>query len=215
MDAIGLPAHAAPARELEDFLRETASALSAAEATALALRAWIAAQRQQRAGTPQAADRPPARAGANGTCVRGYQWKCVFLPDGTELRMEFARQDFHARVSGNAIVYAGMPVSPRQFTLAVAGDGRNAWRDLWVRFPGERSWIRAMLLRRRCAQQAEKQPLSPLEAMREAAACMCETLKNALALVERSNELAVPRFERRLARPRRAIDVPGDACMLD
>jgi len=202
MDATRLPTDIPPAQvELEDFLRETASPLCAEEATALALRAWIAAQREA------AATRPAAG--------RGYQWKCLFLPDGTELRMEFARQDFHARVRGNAILYAGRPVSPREFTLAVAGEGRNAWRDLWVRFPGQRAWIRAMVLRRRCQQQAAQQPLSPLDAMREAAACMSETLKNALALVERANQQAVPRFERRLDRPRRALDVLGETCLLD
>ncbi len=208
MDAIALQTDAAPAVvELEDFLRETASPLSAGEATALALRAWIAAQRQA-AGQRQVAGQRPA-AGL------GYHWKCLFLPDGTELRMEYARQDFHARVDGNAIRYEGRAVSPREFTLAVAGDGRNAWRDLWVRFPGERGWLRAMVLRRRCEQQAQKQPLSPLDAMREAAACMSETLKNALALVDRANQQAVPRFERRLDSARRAVDVLGDACLLD
>ena len=202
MDAIALQTDASPAQvELEGFLRETGSPLSAEEATALALRAWVAAQRQA--------------AGTHPAAARGYQWKCLFLPDGTELRMEYAKQDFHARVDGNAILHEGRPVSPREFTLAVAGNGRNAWRDLWVRFPGQRSWIRAMVLRRRCEQQADKQPQSPLDAMREAAACMSETLKNALALVEHANQRAVPRFERRRERPRRAIDVLADTCMLD
>lgn len=202
MNATRLPQDASPALvELEEFLRDTGSPFTLEQATTSALRAWIAAQRQA--------------AGTRHGAARGYQWKCLFLPDETELRMEYAGQDFHARVTGNAILHAGRPVSPRQFTLAVAGDGRNAWRDLWIRFPGERSWTRAMTLRRRCEQQAARQPASPLEAMRQAAACMSETLKNALALVEHANEQALPRYERRLVRPRRAIDVLAETCMLD
>jgi hypothetical protein len=203
MNAALLAPDAAPAlSELQQFLDDSASPLSAAQAVALALGAWISAQRQQPAGMPHAS-------------LRGYQWKCLFLPDGTDVRMEYAGQDFHARVAGNAIVYEGRQLSPRQLTLAIAGEGRNAWRDLWIRFPGERCWTRAALLRRRHEQQAGGQPASPLDAMREAAACMSETLKNALALVEHANRQALPGFERRLERPRRAQDVLGATCVFD
>ena len=72
--------------------------------------------------------------------LRGYQWKCLFLPDSTELRMYCGDDYFYARVVGDAIVYQGQRVSPRQLTMAIAGEGRNAWRDLWLLLPGESAW---------------------------------------------------------------------------
>jgi hypothetical protein len=193
--------------ELADFLREIESPLSSAQALALALTAWMDAERQRSC-------RPAPASPADGR-VRGYQWKCLFLPHGTELRMTYKAENFFAQVDGDAILYERRRVSPRQFTLSVAGDGRNAWRDLWVRFPGEGSWTRAMLLRRRIERHDARRPVSPLDAMRQAAASMSETLKNALALVEHTNQLAVPKYERRGDRPRREHDVLSDVCRLD
>jgi hypothetical protein len=56
----------------------------------------------------------------------------LFLPEGTEMRMHFARQDFHARVVGDHIVYEGQSVSPRQMTIAVDANAarRTNWKTL-------------------------------------------------------------------------------------
>ncbi|MFL6672120.1 MAG: hypothetical protein ACJ8LG_02375 [Massilia sp.] len=208
MDAIWPSADITPALlELGDFLRKVESPLSSAQAVALAIRSWIDMERQ---GSGHRAD-----ASSAGAPARGYQWKCLFLPDGTALRMTYNEQNFFAHVERDAIMYQRRPVSPRQFTLAIAGDGRNAWRDLWIRFPGGESWMRAMLLRRRIERRDARQPVSPLDAMRQAAASMSETLKNALALVDHTNQLALPKYERRLTRARRADDVSSDICRLD
>jgi hypothetical protein len=190
--------------ELADFLREINSPLSANGALAEAVRDWICAERQ-RAGTSEPGP-PPAR---------GYQWKCLFLPEGSELRMTYGMADCFARVSGGAIIYQGRRVSPRQFTQAVAGDGRNAWRDLWVRMPGEKSWTRARMLRRRLEERAASQPASPLDAMQQAAACMSETLKTALALVDQTSKLLLPKQERRVIQVRRNEDLLSDLCRFD
>jgi hypothetical protein len=147
--------------------------------------------------------------------VPGYQWKCLFLPEGSALRMCYLGQDFFAEVQGNALVHQGQRMSPRQFTQAVAGDGRNAWRDLWLRLPGEKSWTRAMQLRRRLEQHQADRPASPLDAMQKAAACMSDTLKSALALVEHANHQALPKYDRRLAQARRAQDILADTCRFD
>jgi hypothetical protein len=195
--------------ELADFLREINSPLSASEALAEAVRDWMEAGRQRdvrAAAAPRGGEPAP---------LRGYQWKDLFLPEGSELRMTFAATDFFARVQGGAIVYHGERMSPRQFTQAVAGDGRNAWRDLWVRMPGEKSWTRAQLLRRRLEQRAASRPVSPLDAMQQAAACMADTLKSALALVDQTSKLLQPKAERRLMQVRRAEDVLGDVCQFD
>ena len=39
-------------------------------------------------------------------------------------------QNYYAKVVGDVILYEGRAVSPRQMTVAVAGPGHNAWRDL-------------------------------------------------------------------------------------
>jgi hypothetical protein len=51
--------------------------------------------------------------------------------------------------------------------------------------------------------------------MESAAASMTQTLRTALALVEHANTQALPKYERRIARHRRAQDQLEDACQLD
>jgi hypothetical protein len=187
---------------LANFLKETGCPLSATQAAAAAIDEWIAAERAQ-------------VRHVSATPTRGYQWKSLFLPEGTQLRMQFAGQVHHACVVGDDIVYAGQRLSPRQFTIAVAGDGRNAWRVLWVRLPADAKWRPASLLRRQGEQQGVPQPVSPLEAMESAAASMTQTLRTALALVEHANTQALPKYERRVARHRRAQDQLEDTCQLD
>ena len=75
--------------------------------------------------------------------LRGYRWKLIFLPEGTRLRMDSDGRAHYACVEGDQIIFRGVSVSPRGMTLAVAGDGRNAWSELALCFPGERIWVRA------------------------------------------------------------------------
>jgi hypothetical protein len=208
--------------ELADFLREINSPLPAGEVLVQAVHAWMAHERHRisalsasASASTSASATAPGAAPAGEFAVPGYQWKCLFLPEGSMLRMGYLGQDFFAQVQGNAVVHRGQRMSPRQFTQAVAGDGRNAWRDLWVRLPGEKSWTRAMQLRRRLEQHQADRPASPLDAMRQAAACMSDTLKSALALVEHANHQALPKYDRRLPAPRRAQDILADACLFD
>lgn len=63
-----------------DHLRETGAAADPAEAVDTAVRYWLTAMKQG------------AGDGAR-TTPRGYQWKSLFLPDGTWLRMAFYRQE--------------------------------------------------------------------------------------------------------------------------
>jgi hypothetical protein len=99
-------------------LRTSGSTLSISEALRLAIKHWIDAQR--------AAVEP----------VSGYQWKRLFLPSGSLIRMRHEEREHVAEVVGDELRYRGVPVSPRQFTLMVAGHGSNAWRDVWVRLNG-------------------------------------------------------------------------------
>lgn len=189
-------------RRLADFLRESGSTLSIRDAATEAINQWIATAR----GQYPAVQPIPAR---------GYQWKQLFLPSGSQLRMRFDGENYYAHVQGDALVYQGQPVSPRQMTIAVSGSGHNAWRELAVLLPGETKWKPASLLRRECDQRPPPRLVPPGEAMAAAAACMNETLKAALALVEHANAQLLPHPERRVERHRRAQDFMEDDCKLD
>ncbi|MCS0660979.1 hypothetical protein [Massilia terrae] len=122
---------------------------------------------------------------------------------------------FDALVQGCNLVYKGRAVSPRQMTLEVAGKGYNAWRALWVLLPGETRWKQARRLRDDIRQFAAPLALPPHEAMAAAAACMSETLRSALALVDHSTRQALPPLERRQERHRRQSDSMLDDVMKD
>jgi hypothetical protein len=80
--------------------------------------------------------------------VHGYQWKELFLPDGTRLRSRNYEHFKYAAVQGDDLLYEGRAVSPNQFNTAVPGITRNAWRDIFLLFPGARQWKRAADCRR-------------------------------------------------------------------
>lgn len=100
-----------------------------------AVEAWLAA----RDGAPD---------GKAGAPIRGYQWKCLFLPEGTVLRSWSYGDANYALVEGDRIIHNGRAVSPNQFARAFARSFRNAWRDLSVRRPGDQGFKKASVLRR-------------------------------------------------------------------
>ena len=90
----------------------------------------------------------------NGPPIRGFQWKSVFLPDGTRLRTTYCHATEFAKVTGDRIVSDdGVRLTPSQFANLHA-KGRNAWRFVWIRFPGDDYWTRADDCRRRHIHQA-------------------------------------------------------------
>ncbi len=80
--------------------------------------------------------------------ARGYQWKSLFLPDGTLLRFQYRGEYVEASVVGDAIMYQGRSYSPRQLIYQVTGTVRNAWRTLWIREPDHVRWHLADTRRR-------------------------------------------------------------------
>lgn len=74
------------------------------------------------------------------TTTRGYQWKQLFLPDGTEIRMQYKGVYSYAKVEGDVITYKGRSVSPARLANTIAGSNRNAWRDLWIKRPDDKEW---------------------------------------------------------------------------
>jgi 2-phospho-L-lactate transferase/gluconeogenesis factor (CofD/UPF0052 family) len=178
--------------ELCGFLRESGSTLTPAEAIANAVKLWI---------TKSRADAVP---------VRGYQWKQLFLPETTRVRMRSGYNWYSAEVVGDDLIYHGEAVSPNQMVHQVSGDTRNAWRELWIRLPGDKNWTNAARLRAGLNREAAKTPLSPAEAMAAAAKAMSDALSTALTLVEHANHQSQNTLERRLPRYRRTQDLLDD-----
>jgi hypothetical protein len=79
----------------------------------------------------------------DGATVQGYQWKQVFLPEGTVLRASFGRQSYYAAVEGGEIKYGEFSLSPSAFANLQGSGNRNAWKAVWLRFPGFQDWVRA------------------------------------------------------------------------
>lgn len=82
---------------------------------------------------------------------RGYHWKTLFLPNGTQIEMPYRGQKSRAEIrhEGFWSTEAEEYTSPAKFARRVANNtSRNAWRDLYIQFPGGRSWKLADSLRR-------------------------------------------------------------------
>ena len=187
---------------LAKHLRLTDSNLSVEQAATLAILEWQAAHGG--ASTP-----------ADANELRGYQWKTLFLPESTTLRLIYGCNSHYARVEGDHLVYQGCQVSPRQFAMMVTNSVRNAWRELWIRFPDSRDWKNAHACRAEQRKNSRQLPISPAETMQAAAASMADALRSALALVEHSNAETVTKFEQRLAPTRRAVDRVHEDCAFD
>lgn len=78
---------------------------------------------------------------------QGYQWKELFLPHGTKLRMRYKGEYRYATVEGDDLIYEGEPHSPSELTRAITKTSRNAWLDIQVLRPGDRQWTLADDLR--------------------------------------------------------------------
>ena len=92
----------------------------------------------------------------NGRAMRGFQWKNVFLPEGTCLRTSYQRNIEFAKVVGDRIQSDdGESLTPSLLANRHA-KGRNAWRLIWLRFPGDEYWVRAIDCRTRSDKQLQK-----------------------------------------------------------
>jgi hypothetical protein len=85
----------------------------------------------------------------------GYQWKHLFLPNGTLLRTIFNGKNFHCLVEEDHIRYNRQIISPSGFANAVGGVRRNAWKVIWILFPNSSVWKLAGALRTKRKTPAE------------------------------------------------------------
>jgi hypothetical protein len=72
----------------------------------------------------------------------GYQWRDVFLPEGSELLFRHHGQPFIAKVEGGQLRFRGQSVTPHGWLCELTGTQRNPWRDLLVRRSWRDAWTR-------------------------------------------------------------------------
>ena len=112
---------------LADFLRAKGDSRDPVAAVADAIDYWM-----------DNADWKPELLRQRTGC--GYQWKSLFLPDSTEVRMQYKGQYRYAKVEGDLLLFEGEPTTPGSLANTIAGGSRNAWRDLWVKRPNDAEW---------------------------------------------------------------------------
>lgn len=171
--------------DLANYLQEFGDERDPVEIVEGAVAAWLAAAR----GETGTGDKP----------VPGYQWKRLFLPEGTELKMLYRGRHAFARVVGDAVLYDGRNMTPNQFAAEVAGTARNAWRDLWLRLPGQRYWKNAAFIRQEQLRGPRPEPRPAFQPHDPATvpAVMAQSLRNALALIEKAASRRQGKLERR------------------
>jgi hypothetical protein len=169
--------------ELANYLQQFGDERDPAEVVEAALTSWLCVAR----GEVQEAE------------VRGYQWKRLFLPEGTELKMSYRGNNAFAKVVGDFVVYKGQPMTPNKFAAEVAGSARNAWEVLSLRLPGQRYWKNARFIRHETlrGQYPEPQPQFRAHDSTASPAVMAQSLRNALALIEKASTRRSGKMERR------------------
>ena len=123
--------------DLADFLKENGDPRDPVDMVSLAIEYWLQNADMKKEDLLQ---QPKASS-------RGFIWKELFLPHGTEIRMTYKGTIYRANVVGDDFVYDGKPTSPGAMVNTVSGTSRNAWRDLWIKRPTDREWISAESLR--------------------------------------------------------------------
>jgi hypothetical protein len=98
----------------------------------MAVRDWLARNAPESFGMP---------------ATSGYQWKELFLPNGTVLRTVFEGKNYHCLVENDQVRYNGATTSPSGFANAVGGVRRNAWKVIWLLLPNSSVWELAGTLR--------------------------------------------------------------------
>jgi hypothetical protein len=124
---ISVPVKTEKFLELCDFLRETGDPRDPVSMVNTAIEYWL-----------DNAEWKPELRGT--TDLKGYTWKRLFLPHGTQVRMQYKGRYYYARVEGDDLLYEGAPTSPGNLANTITHSSRNAWRDLWIKRPDDKEW---------------------------------------------------------------------------
>lgn len=133
---------------LLQFIEQSSVPLTPAEIADQAVLGWLESRCHEAEHVP----RP---------ILRGYQWKCLFLPEGTQLRVWCRHEHGYAEVIGDELIYNDRSVSPNQFVAACADTVRNAWVEINMLMPGETKWKLASVRRREIETAAKLAKAAP------------------------------------------------------
>ncbi|TWI64244.1 hypothetical protein IP91_03010 [Pseudoduganella lurida] len=141
------------------FLQHIEAACGAVDASQVAdeaIRQWLERQ----------GDR--AAPGAPRLVPKGYHWKCLYVPEGTLVKLWRYPEYGQAEVIGDRLVFKGEHTSPNKFVLGCTGTIRNAWLEISLLMPGEKRWFCARDRRWRIFSEARPpvragKPLPPPE----------------------------------------------------
>jgi hypothetical protein len=138
---VAAPIHATVYVGLVDFLRRKGSDRDPTDVIENAIEYWMEnADRNTEDFMPEVFEKPQHL---------GYHWKPLLLPPGTQIRMTYKGQTFHAAIQGDDFIYDEKKITPSWFAnMVAAGTSRNAWRDLWIKYPNAREFRLADDLRR-------------------------------------------------------------------
>lgn len=88
-----------------------------------------------------------------GDPKKGYYWSLLFLPNGTNLKMEYKGRNYFAVIKNSNIFYEEKYYSPSEWARKIANNtSRNAWRDIYIQLNGEKEWTLADVLRHRARE---------------------------------------------------------------
>ena len=136
--------------KLIEKLRRRGGSQDISEAMTRAIECWLA-------------DPSRFEPGADAEGLHGYQWKTLFLPEGTVLKSWSYGEHNYARVEGDQIIHDGHSVSPNQFAQSFARSTRNAWTDLFIRRPGDKTFKMASRLRDELAAASKAPATMPVK----------------------------------------------------
>ncbi|NVM75584.1 hypothetical protein FHW83_001371 [Duganella sp. SG902] len=123
--------------ELDYQMRKREDLRSKEEITLIALQEWMA----RHYGQPT---------------EHGYQWKDLFLPHGTSLRISHRGMCYFAQVEGDLLIADGKIVTPSAWATEVCGSVRNAWRDIYLRRNYREAWTQASAWRAAAGERPKR-----------------------------------------------------------
>jgi hypothetical protein len=123
--------------ELHYQMRKREDLRSEEEITLIALQEWMA----RNYGQPTS---------------HGYQWKDLFLPHGTGLRICHRGMCYFAQVEGDLLIADGKITTPNKWVEEICGSVRNAWRDIYIRRTLREGWSHASAWRAAAGEQPQR-----------------------------------------------------------